>query len=330
MMPDLRSLFDLSRRLLPGKGVKMLGYGDKKTIAGMQATGINGLLTLGRSEKSGHMPAIGTGGQPVALRAGPGVRIHGHGGIHTLERLPEALIEEAALGPARLEWDFEVSAGYAVICTLGESVASPGEWVISQQTVVSTTLAGGWTDTGTASGTVSSFGPGETPPACDEPVYDSTKDPEVDYGDIVSSTYSEETMPFASIIPAAISAVAVDGGTASSNQEWTMESWQAVSEGDIPFSVFFGLVGASVDVSGAAATSARFRLRNAGSCPLRVNCGFYGSGISGGATDLESIINLAPKASSAWQEVPSIDDDPDKYRTAEIRRVRIERWRYVA
>jgi hypothetical protein len=267
----------------------------------------------------------------VELRAGSGCRLHGYGGIHTLERLPVPVEDEIiALGPARLEWDIETFEGYASVCSLGESLVSPGSWVLSSETVAVTTLAGGWTDTLTASGVITGYGPGESPDACADPIFATTKEDGVDYGDGVSSSYSEDTLLFTDLIPVAIGAVAP---LASSNSahEWTPEFWRAVSEGvpPWPFSVLLGFVDGGVDSSGAIARNVRFRLRNRGSVSLRVDCGFYGSGLSGGATDIPAVLDLAPGANSAWQEVPSIDPDPDKYYTAAIRRVRIGRWRTI-
>jgi hypothetical protein len=51
--------------------------------------------------------------------------------------------------------------------------------------------------------------------------------------------------------------------------------------------------------------------------------------LSGGASDLDQDITLSRGASSAWIEAPAINTDPAKYRTAEIRRVRIGRYRTV-
>jgi hypothetical protein len=259
------------------------------------------------------------------------MRLHGYGGIHTLERLPVAVIEEEApLGPARLEWEVETLDGYASVCSLGESSVSPGSWVLSQETVVVTTLAGGWTETLTASGVITGYGPGESPDACADPISATTKDDGVDYGDIVSYSYSEDTLLFTDLIPVAIGAVALE---ASSNSawEWTSEIWRAVSE-EVPpwaFRILFGFVDAAASSSGARARNVRFRLRNRGSVSLRVDCGFYGSGLSGGATDITAVLDLAPGANSAWQEVPSIDPDSAKIYSAGINRVRIGRWRMI-
>lgn len=329
MMPELKALFDSPRRLLPGKGARIQGYGNKRAISEVQASGANGVLTLSRSDQSGLTPSLGTNEEPAELRAGPGVRLHGYGGIHTLERVPVAVIEEKTpLGPARLEWEIELFQGNATICVLREAnyLINPGNWVISE-TTTQTFTEGAYTDTLTASGVVSAYGPDDPPPSeCAEPVFTTTQDEGTDYGDAVSSEYSEELVPFSSLASPAIAAV---GLLSSSDDvaEWSSVNWRDVSTGVIPFSSGVGVVGISIDVSGSQAVSVRFRLHNRGSCAIRVNCGHYGSGLSGGASDLDQDITLSRGASSAWIEAPAINSDPLKYRIAAIRRVRIGRYR---
>lgn len=234
-------------------------------------------------------------------------------------------LASAPPGVARLEWELEISAGYAVICAIGTSLLSPGNWVVGQETQVNTTLAGGWVDTATASGIISAYGPGESPDACEEPVYSSTFDPEVDYGDFLDSEFTETLVPFTDLIPPAIAALAPLSATEGA-QEWPEASWQAVSEGT-PYSTVLGSVAATSGADAPAqAISTRFRLRNRGGCAIRVDCGFYGSGLSGGATDDERNMTLPRGTTSDWIEPPAIDPDPDKGRIAAIRRVRLSRW----
>ena len=330
-----------SSRLLPGKGAEMQGYGESKALAGIQASGTNGVLTLSRSDNSGLMPSLGSDEQPVALRAGPGVRIHGYGGIHTLERLPLPItVEEAP--KALLAWEVEESWGAVKVCTLGyESVITPGQWVVSSATTYNftvvltdgTRIEDSYVDTVTASGATTAYGPDDPlPDACADIVYDSTYDPGKDYGDVDyiedNGTSTVETLVDpASLVASAVAQLAVWKETPGS-QEWARTVWQDVSEEVTPFTFLFGTV--SMGYLPVRADNLRFRLRNRGSVSLRVDCGFYGSGDPGGATDITATLDLAPGTYSAWQEVPSIDPDPDKYRTAEIRRVRIGRWRLVA
>jgi hypothetical protein len=319
-----------SSRLLPGKGAKMQGYGESKALAGIQASGTNGVLTLSRSDKSGLMPSLGSDEQPVALRAGPGVRIHGYGGIYTLERLPLPP-EEPLTGPARLEWEVEESWGAVQICTLGyESVITPGSWVVVSAHTYNFT-GGSYTETTTASGVTTAYGPDDAAPdACATPGFGSTYNPETDYGDPTGTSTVETLVDPASLVASAVAQLAV-WRESTGSQEWARTVWQDVSEEVTPFTALFGTVAMGYTVGSLVrADNLRFRLRNRGAAALRVDCGFYGSGISGGATDITATLDLAPGAYSAWQEVPSIDSDPDKYRTAEIRRVRIGRWRTVA
>lgn len=328
-MPHLRSLFDLSRRLLPGRSARMQGYGDQRAMAGIRVNGINGALTLSRSDKSGLVPNLSGEEMPLELHAGSGVRLHGHGNMQRLEILPVAVaIEEEPLGPARLEWEIETFKGNATICALGESLIDPGNWVIIETTVQNFEF-GSYTDTVTASGVVSSYAPSDPPPpACDEPVIASTQDDEFEYGNFESSEYSETLEPFSSLASPAIAAVGLFGSSGSYS-EWTLNNWHDISTGVIPFSVGLGVVSVFYDVTGAEANAVRFRLHNRGSCALRVNCGHYGSGLTGGASDLDQDIFLARNESTSWIEAPTIDTDPLKFRNVEIRRVRIGRYRIV-
>ena len=324
MMPDLRALFNEPRRLWAGKGTQIRGYADKRIITGMQATGAPAVFTLGRADSTAPAPDQGTGENPVELRAGQGVRLHGYGGIHTLERLPLPPPEEPPVGPAILEWEVEAFAGYASICSLGENFNEAGTWLISWETV-NNFENGSSTDSEAASGVISAYGPGETPDECDAPITESNFDPGFDYGDFIDQTYSEVTVPFTDLISHAIGALA-SAGTFKSSATWPRAEWQDVSEEVTPFTQSFGNVYATTGVFGSTAESKKFRLRNRGSAALRVDCGFYGVGLS----DITDTIDLAPGATSAWQEVPAIDTDPAKYYTAEIRRVRIGQWRMIA
>ena len=136
---------------MPGKGAVIQGYGEKKAMTGIQTNGAGGVLTLGRSETSGATPSLGTDDEPVSLRAGLGVRLHGYGGIHTLERLPVDEEVPTLKGTARLEWEVESSIGYATLCSLNVSFDSPGNWVVGWVQTNNNTL-GSWVNTATASG----------------------------------------------------------------------------------------------------------------------------------------------------------------------------------
>jgi len=330
MMPELKALFDSPQRLLPGKGARMQGYGDKKAISEVQASGANGVLTLSRSDQSGYTPSLGTDEEPAELRAGPGVRLHGYGGIHTLERVPVAVIEEKTpLRPARLEWEIERSRGFCQVCDVSSSYETPTGYCVERAITYNFT-EGSFVETETASGVTTPYGPNDTPPgACAALVYDSTEDPEKEggYGTFTDASVEETFISKASVGASAIAAMEVYGTNATESQEWAENTWKNVSEG--AFARYIGGYGSIALTYGSPATasSVRFRLKNSGSVSLRVNCGFYGSGLSGGASNIESIIDLSPGASSAWQTPPTPDLDSNKFRSAEIRRVRIGRYR---
>jgi len=329
MMPEMRALFNEPRRLWAGVGSKIHGYADKKMMSGVRTNGAPSMFTLGRTESSAPVPDQGTAEQPVELRAGPGVRLHGYGGIHTLERLPVAMIEEKTpLGPARLEWEIERSRGFCQVCDLGYTPSTPRNYVVESAVTYNFT-EGSFVETITASGATTPYGPNDTPPgACAELVFDSTEDPEKEggYGTIIDETVEQTFISFDSVGALAISAMDVYGTNATESQEWAENTWKNVSEG--PYARYIGgysSIGLTYGL--ATASSVRFRLKNSGSVSLRVNCGFYGSGLSGGATNIESVIDLSPGSSSAWQTPPSPDLDSNKFRSAEIRRVRIGRYR---
>jgi hypothetical protein len=306
----------------------MQGYGETKALAGIQASGANGVITLSRSDKSGRMPSLGSDEKPVRLRAGPGVRLHGYGGIHTLERIQQTP-EDPPTGTALLEWEVETFIGYAKVCSL--STSETGFVIVLTDTFNYT--GGSIIYTSTASGVITAYAPGDpAPDDCADIVYEDNFDGDIEYGDYVSETHEETTVvSFATAAASAIAALA-QVSSSSHSQEWDRNAWRDVSEEVTPFTVTISAGGIKVEYSSstAQASNVRFRLRNRGNAALRVDCGFYGSGDPGGATDIESVIDLAPGSTSAWQEVPSIDPDPAKYYSAQIRRVRIGRWRLIA
>ena len=332
MMPELQALFNEPRRLWAGVGTKIRGYADKKTVFGVQSNGAPAVFTLGRAESSAPVPDQGTGEEPVELRGGAGIRLHGYGGIHTLERLPVAVIEEKTpLGPARLEWEIERSRGFCQVCDYGQTPLTPRNYVVEVAMTYNFT-EGSFVETITASGVTTPYGPNDTPPgACAELVFDSTEDPEKEggYGTIIDETLEQTFISFDSVGALAISAMEVYGTNTTESQEWAENTWKNVSEG--AYARYIGGYGSIAVTYGSPATasSVRFRLKNSGSVSLRVNCGFYGSGLSGGASNIESEIDLLPGASSAWQTPPTPDLDSNKLRSAEIRRVRIGRYRTV-
>lgn len=323
MLPELRALFDLPRRFLPGLGARVHGYADKRGVEGIQATGANGVFTLGRSETSGTIPSLGTATQPAQLRAGPGVRIHGYGGIHTLERLSLPVEETPLVGTARLEWEVEKSWGGAYLCALS---GDEENWITAVESTYNYE-GGSFIDTVTASGVTTTHGPDDpTPDECDALVYTYGADPEVEYGGLISIDDVYTTVSRASLGATAIGALAfwetIEGAQSWNESEWGTQIFDAVFGTASCFDYYEGFGGARAD-------SLRFRLTNAGTLPLSITCGFYGSGVSGGVSDVETTLELGRGETSAWQNAPSITYGDVAYRTAEIRRVRIGRWRFI-
>ena len=336
MMPELRALFNEPRRLWAGVGSKIRGYADKKTVFGVRSNGAPAVFTLGRAESSAPVPDQGTGEEPVELRGGAGIRLHGYGGIHTLERVPMPLPMNDQPPKAWLEWEVEESWGKVLVCTLGESAQTPGNYVIVS-TLTYEYTDGSYDDISAASGVTRAYGPDDAlPAACDAIVYSTTYDPPQDgYGSFIGTTTTETLVSFETLRSSAVNALGVEQ-VSKQSQEFPKSTWQDVSTEVTPFIMSLG-VGSGLGLIASiysnfgdvSVYSLRFRLKNRGNVSLRVNCGFYGSGNTGGATDIESVINLSPGGTSVWQEVPSIDPDPAKFRTAEIRRVRIGSYRTV-
>ena len=131
MMPEMRALFNEPRRLWEGVGSKIHGYADKKMMSGVRSNGAPSMFTLGRTESSAPVPDQGTAEQPVDLRAGPGVRLHGYGGIHTLERLPVEEEEPPVEGKALLLLEKEILVGKSRICFLANYPGQEGKFVIA-------------------------------------------------------------------------------------------------------------------------------------------------------------------------------------------------------
>jgi hypothetical protein len=277
------------------------------------------------------VPDQGTAEQPVELRAGPGVRLHGYGGIHTLERLP-VLTEVLEVPPqiASLTLEVEIFEGYSRLCYVDVDVASE-EFIITR---VYTYYYehGSYVVTHSASGDIAAWGAGDsTPEACDSPEYSSTYDPDFNlpdgYGNYISEEQTQTTVPFISLFAPARDALAILSSTTDTFfAAYPRSEWQAISEEVTPFTYNMGRSIATPPDGSQTVRRIKYRLRNTGNVALRVNHGFYGSGITGGAANELFDTTLSRGAETGWFDSAIPDADPDKWRDARIERVRIGRY----
>ena len=346
-MPELKALFNEPRRLWAGKGAQIRGYSDKKTIAGVQLAGASGVFTLGRSEASGSMPDMGTAEQPVNLRAGPGVRLHGYGGIHTLERLPDEEEISTVGQEAALQIEIEVFHGNSRICMYypkGNGLPDEGEenvFVIATKTVV-VTEEGTRTFTDSASGQIDSWGGNEPyPGACP---YIQSNVSGSGGGAIIGGSFEEtRVVEMDRLYGPARSAMAINDMLSIDEDEnyilsyykpnWESLSNQITTSDGLPWSGYFlGSYGEfdsgyyGMPNGTAFIYQVRYRLRNKGTVVLRVNHGFHVSNYLNSPVPSEDELFetvLYPGLVSPWFDsgIPSLDITKSK--RPSIDRVRI-------
>jgi hypothetical protein len=315
MMPELKALFD-SPRLWPGKGARMQGYGDKQTISGVTSPGANGVYTLGRSEKSGLTPQLSTAEQPVELRAGPGVRLHGYGGIHTLERLPveEEVVKGFRFAGLRIE--VETQKLFASICGSYDIYENPPIYVIS--TTSTEDFENGTITTNTQySGPINFYEEGESPPLnCVYTVTSDVEPPPFDYGpSLGTGTYSvTSSRSVVSLRQDAISNLRRKATAVSSEavSTWGQEQWQSVNENDFNPAVYLLSQGSYTDPFGgeAWAKACRWRVVNFGQAQISLN--WEKRRDRDNRLLMSGAINVAPGMTTDWSAWPSLSTDPDE------------------
>lgn len=332
MLPELRALFDLPRRFLPGLGARVHGYADKRGIEGIQATGASGVLTLSRSDKSGSMPSLGSGEKPVNLRAGPGVRIHGYGGIHTLERLPVPQPEEESVAlSAGIRIEVETVQLYALICAGTLWFEHPPAYLLSE---VATEVYenGSVTTTITYDGSIRYYETGETPEECPARTVDSDLDPEFDYGTYESGTSSDpQTSSFTALRVSVIANLHTKATPVSQwfEQTWQRRDWRDASSDAYAPTIYMLSQGSLTDEFGVAAAKAcRWRVRNLGQCRAKLSWekrrDTDDTLLSSGSTE------VARGATSSWSDWPSLSADPDDRFSVRFTRVRFDPYLTVA
>ena len=278
MMPALKALFDLPRRLLPGQGARMQGYSDKRTIVGVKSIGAGGTFTLSRSEKSGILPSLNDTASPVELRAGQGVRLHGYGGIYTLERLLVPTEEEPPIpGPAKLEVQIQNRTGYAEVCLLYVA-DDPADGYVTHEVVTYNYEEGSYTETSSISGTIRAYNAGETPDECAAPTFETTYDPDLDTG-VISTTVEKTIVSWVGVIDAAKGVVAyLNDQFPPGPFEWAHKDWQAESaitdrSSTLASSYISGIL-ASVPSTIFTVSAPRYRFINTGTTVLAVTVVF--------------------------------------------------------
>lgn len=275
------------------------------------------------------MPSLGTYHEPVALRAGPGVRIHGYGGIQTLERLPVPPDDVTrALRTASLAVEVKRAARRAVICGSNRPIFE--EFVV---VAVTTVVAenGGFTNTYTFTGDIQYFDAvdDELDP-CPAPDFSTTFDPEFDYGDTISEDTEYTVVTYENLAEAAIADLPAVASVADVTGSWLETDWKTVSENSIEWvsvSALRYLGGAVITdpFTHARATGAEWRIRNTGAATIRVQADLQREDTAEILDTLD--LTLARGQVSSWQTPPLSGDYLVGVR---FNRVRIGPWQFIA
>lgn len=211
---------------------------------------------------------------------------------------------------ARLVIEWEIKTVYADLC--GLEVRMDDEAYLTKQTSVNVYEHGTQTLTTTAAGNVRTWTYSTAPTDCDAPVYANDYIPGYDYGDLVSSDYTEETTPFADVWDAAVAALA--GTTATTpfpaDFTWPEDEWAAKTAPG-GWSYGLGNIGTwkDLDVPGLLyAMTYRWRVKNTGQAHIKL---FWERRLESDASVLASgSLNIGRGRTSGWQEPPATPADP--------------------
>lgn len=130
---------------------------------------------------------------------------------------------------ARLTIELSTRLGYARICSLGESLATPGTFIIST-TDTNVFENGSFDYVVEASGDIEGYEEGEEPDECAAPVITDGEDAEFDYGGFVSSSFTEVALPFGDVADVAIAtAETASPVVTTALLEWPESTWSEVS-----------------------------------------------------------------------------------------------------
>jgi len=315
MLPKFQPLFPDSR-ILAGKNTRMQGYGQAKSISGVTVQGSGSILAQ-RTQKSSGIPVLTD--QDV-LRAGSNVRIHGRDRILVIERIPEPVEQEemTPIASLKVEYEILISTVYPCAASLGDSNNDPdGVWVISVSNYGVTT---------TYAGTFYFYGPGDPPPVeCEEPSYSGEYDSEAPAGEI------KTTVSWASQTNSFLEALEIDPINSGDYViDFPFKDWELISKEPFgEYGSYNPFIGSSIFRTGFDMSTTRVRLTNVGNTSLRIICGFYGLEVDGGASDIETTLNLKPKQASNWFNAPTPEFYP-LHRYFMISRVKIGKWQSVS
>ena len=321
MNPHTLALFRLTR-LLPGKGVQLRGYGDKKTASGLALMGIKGSQTLRKIDSSKGVNLTELKETLSHLRPGAGVILHGYKETLVLERLPDTI--EEVLQPsltASLTIERQVKAIRGLICRERISMVSPGNHVI--KTVTTDSYANGSVVSSVeASGVIQTYEEGETPDACAALVYDTNYDPEFDYGEFEDSNLDETLVSYADFYGQVIAAMlALPETLESVTSSWLPDEWAAASDAMTGWkAVLTPYIGVTGDSDNCSAGSLRWRAINNGTVSIRV---YWELQKPDSSVVSDGDFTLGLGQASSWFGPPTALPDPEESLKYKITRIRI-------
>lgn len=325
MNPHTLALFKLTR-LLPGKGVQLRGYGDKKTASGLALIGTKGSQTLRKIDSSKGVNLIELKETLSHLRPGTGVILHGYKETLVLERLPDAVEEISQSVPliANLTIERQVKYIFGSICIERVSTESPGNYVTRTDTV-DVYENGTVTSSVIASGVIQTWEEGDTPDACAALEYPTDFDPEFDYGALVSSSVFETLVPYADFYSDVITAtLALSETSESATNIWTPDEWAAASD---PVTGWTAVLEPTIGVVGSegsdncTAGSMRWRAVNDGDVSIQVYWELQKVVDSSVVSDGD--FTLDPGQTSSWFGPPTALPDLEEALNYKITRIRI-------
>lgn len=188
-------------------------------------------------------------------------------------------------GIAKLQTTVTRLRGHSSPCVLGESTEDPSNYVV--ETVETQTYENGTIHiTNTAAGDVKTWFEGGAPDACAEVEVTNDADPELDYGNFISTSTAESvTLSKESVAAAAVAKAAGDPApdTAVEEYSWYSASWQLVSEGSWGVDLAVHQVVEDADVYHATLLDSAV-LKNTGNARLKIGYAWSGGGGSGTIT----------------------------------------------
>lgn len=322
MMPEMRALFNEPRRLWAGVGSKIHGYADKKMMSGVRSNGAPSMFTLGRTESSAPVPDQGTAEQPVELRAGPGVRLHGYGGIHTLERLPlPPTPEETKPRVASFVVEHQQSRGGSTVCLV--DVMDPIEnGYVTKRTFLNEFENGSYSFIQQASGYITSYPP-EEGYSC-EIENSNTIDDDTEYGDFISQTISDVTASWSSARATAISNLNYVETIYNLGYSYPEEQWEQISSQNSNLYITGYGSQSSMYNPGWNVRSGRWRITNTGQCPIKIKYA-YPLSTATAPYATAGTLELGQKAQSDWIVAPL--PSPETATFLYLTRVQLGRYR---